>query len=455
MHITLPLTLAIIPSLIVRCGCQPFAVPQVNIVELVRVRAGERQRRIGRIKEAPVLRLRGDLLPLVHLSKVLWGSQPQETEGPINILVLESGQQRYGLVVDALEDSQEIVVKPLGQHLKGCPCLAGATILGNGQVALILDVAGIAASVQLRNVQQQEAEDAAEEEAAAADSQTVLLFTNHPEEYFAVPMGLVARIERVRREQLQHLGGHQVLQYEHDTLPVLQLDRLLQVKPAPETRRLFAIIFRLRRREVGLLVPELCDVQEIPLEVDTESFVEPGVMGSVVVDGRTVRLLDLFELAQKAHPEWFARSPAESPAEAAPAQYRLLVVEDSKFFRTKVAEFLTQAGYQVRQCEDGQEAWELLCSGQAEVDLVITDIEMPRMNGFELCRAIRQHPQWSWLPVVALTSLSSQEDVQRGREAGVDDYQVKMDREQLLESVGRLLQQKRRPLPQEEPVPVG
>ncbi len=458
VHITLPLTLAIIPSLIVRCGSQRFAVPQVNIVELVRICAREHRERIGQVKGAPVLRLRGALLPLVHLQEVLW-NQPvplpgkAPAEGPTNVLVLESGQQRYGLVVDGLEDSQEIVVKPLGQHLKGTPCLAGATILGDGHVALILDVAGIAAHAHLRNVQQA-AEEAAEEEAEArpSDTQTVLLFTNHPQEYFAVSMGLVARIERVRREQLQQLGTHQVLQYETHTMPTLQLDHLLQVKPAPETEKLYVIVFRLREREVGLLVPELCDVQEVPLEVDTESFAEPGVMGSVVVEGRTVRLLDLFELAQKAHPEWFTRREAESPLADPPQQYRLLVVEDSKFFRTKVAEFLTSAGYQVQQCEDGQEAWDWLCTPEAEVDLVITDIEMPRMNGFELCRAIRQHPRWCSLPVVALTSLSSQEDVRRGHEAGVDDYQVKMDREQLLASVGRLLAGKKR---ENSPEPAG
>ncbi len=460
VHITLPLTLAIIPSLIVRCGSQRFAVPQVNIVELVRVCARERRERIGQVKGAPVLRLRGALLPLVHLHQVLW-NRPAElpgedaSEGPTNVLVLESGQQRYGLVVDGLEDSQEIVVKPLGQHLKGTPCLAGATILGDGHVALILDVAGIAAQAHLRNGQQGAEEGAAEEETEhrPSDTQTVLLFTNHPQEYFAVSMGLVARIERVRREQLQQLGTQQVLQYDTHTLPTLQLDHLLQVKPAPQTERLYVIVFRLRQREVGLLVPELCDVQEVPLEVDTQSFVEPGVMGSVVVGGRTVRLLDLFELAQKAHPEWFTKSPLEETPPADPSQsYRLLVVEDSQFFRTKVVEFLTAAGYQVHPCADGQEAWDWLCSPEAEVDLVVTDIEMPRMNGFELCRAIRQHPRWCSLPVVALTSLSSQEDVRQGHEAGVDDYQVKMDREQLLASIGRLLAGKQR---ENRPEPAG
>ena len=149
INITLPLTLAIIPSLIVRCEGRRFAIPQASISELVRVKAGEAAEKLQRIKSAEVLRLRGNLLPLVRLSAALGPDSPAGTSdsrraeaGNVNIIVVESSHLRYGLVVDTLHDSEEIVVKPLGRHIRNCRCFAGATILGDGQVALILDVGG-------------------------------------------------------------------------------------------------------------------------------------------------------------------------------------------------------------------------------------------------------------------------------------------------------------------------
>ena len=153
--ITLPLTLAIIPSLIVQSQNDRFAIPQVNIAELVRLRPAELESRVGRIKDSEVLRLRGDLLPLIRLEEALEMTpvrrlSDEETKGlehtsheATNIIVVETGQQRFGVIVDALHDSEEIVVKPLGRHIQDCPCLSGATILGDGTVALLIDVPGL------------------------------------------------------------------------------------------------------------------------------------------------------------------------------------------------------------------------------------------------------------------------------------------------------------------------
>ena len=241
IYITLPLTLAIIPSLIVQSDGDRYAVPQVNIAELVRVRPSERASRIARVKSAEVLRLRGSLLPLVRLRDALSlgrsnpdtadpsesqpprdsdrdaqsisPSDPQETaacqDEAVNIIVVDAGQQRYGLVVDELFESEEIVVKPLGRRLKDCPTLSGATILGDGRVALILDVTGIAIHSELRSVPDVNRNEAAESltEPGSAESHSLLLFTNHPEERFAVSMGAVARIERIRADQIDSVGG--------------------------------------------------------------------------------------------------------------------------------------------------------------------------------------------------------------------------------------------------------
>jgi two-component system, chemotaxis family, sensor kinase CheA len=219
IQITLPLTLAIIPSLIIQCGDERYAIPQVNISELVRLRREEISTRLDRVKSAEVLRLRGSLLPLVRLREVLGLSGPAAAEGEsevqstTHIIVVESGQQRFGIVVDALHDSEEIVVKPLGRHIKNAPCLSGATILGDGHVALILDVAGIAAHESIASAHETQSLEKSEHKVHGdEDSHSVLLFTNHPNEHFAVSMDVVARIERIRVDQIDSVGGQELVQ---------------------------------------------------------------------------------------------------------------------------------------------------------------------------------------------------------------------------------------------------
>jgi two-component system, chemotaxis family, sensor kinase CheA len=169
---------------------------------------------------------------------------------------------------------------------------------------------------------------------------------------------------------------------------------------------------------------------------------EPGVIGSLVVDGKTTRLLDLFELTRLAHPEWFAdrlTNARQSPGQGSDESPAILLVEDSPFFLKQVAGFLEDTGYNVVKCSDGLAAWNMLQSTERKFDLVVTDIEMPNMNGFELSRRIKDDPELNHLPIIALTSLAGEEDMQRGMESGIDDYQIKLDRERLMASVSNYL----------------
>lgn len=444
VDVKLPLTLAIIPSLIVRCGSERFAIPQSSISELVRVRAGEVAKRVERVKNAEVLRLRGHLLPLLRLSDVLGVAQsvePANEQGRgkngLSIIVVETGRLRYGLIVDGLHDSEEIVVKPLGRHLKNCSCLAGATVLGDGRVALILDIGGIGEHAKLEKPADRDIRDQLDETASQnAETQSVLLFTNDPSEHFAVPMSQVKRIERVTADQIHTVGGRPILQYRNSSLPLLQIEGHINARPRPELKRLYVVVFTMNGMEIGLIVPRIVDIRQISTNIDTVQFREPGILGSLVVDQKTVRVLDAYTLATLAHPEWQKQdSDAKSKRGAGS---RILVVEDSSFFRKQVTGFLNSQGYETVECEDGQAAWDRLHE-EDSFDLVVTDIEMPRMNGFELCRRIKDHPALQYLPVIALTSLAGQEDVERGAKAGIDDYQVKMDRDKLLAAVARLL----------------
>lgn len=446
VQITLPLTLAIIPSMLISSHKRRFAIPQVNIVELVRVRASEANQRISKVKGAHVLRLRGALLPLVELDNVL---DFHDQEGGLDsgkkarqIVVVESGQFRYGLVVDEIDDSEEIVVKPLGRHLKGCSCLAGATILGDGHVAPILDVSGIAAKCDLRSHEQEtQTLASAAETGQTGERQSLLMFNNDPNDRFAIPMSLISRIERIRSEQIDSVGGQQLLQYRGTSLPLLDVDQYINAKPRPELGHVHVVVFQIRNREVGLIAAELNDILDIAVEIDGNTFREPGVAGSIVVDHKTVRLLDLYELANAAHPKWFEQEKPGVPVVEEVAPYRILLVEDSGFFRKQAKDYLISEGFEVVEAEDGQYAWETLTTCNDSIDLVITDIEMPRMNGFELTRKIKTEPHFEGMPVIALTSLASDEDQRTGREAGVDDYQIKMDREKVMSAVWRLLNQ--------------
>jgi two-component system chemotaxis sensor kinase CheA len=442
LHITLPLTLAIIPSMIVGCAGERYAVPQASILELVRVPESEMETKIGRVQGAEVLRLRGALLPLVRLDKTL-GLRTDDSEATrrksANILVLETGQMRYGLLVDTLHDNEEIVVKPLGKHVKDLGYLAGATILGDGYVALILDVVGMAMQCNLRNVENAVNASASDEAAKRLEEvHRLLLFANHPDEQFAIPMAMVARIERIKASEVRVVGNQSLLIYRGNSLPLMRVEESISAMPMePNTENLFVIVFRIEDREIGLIAPILRDIRDVHMVVDARTLREPGVPGATVVDGVTTRLLDIVELVQCKHPDWCQSEKIVEPADPEKIP-TILLAEDSDFFRNHVTRTLESGGFKVIGAADGQDAWEHLQTIFDEIDLIITDIEMPRMNGLELAKAVRARDATAKLPIIALTSLATDDDRERGGLAGINEYQVKMDPARLMEAVRRM-----------------
>ncbi|QDV71038.1 Chemotaxis protein CheA [Rosistilla carotiformis] len=445
IQITLPLTLAIIPSLIVRSGADRLAIPQVNINELVRVRPEDAKNRFARVKGADVLRLRNSLLPVVRLNEVFGGQTSgrtivqdlaQEGAAAQNVIVVETGQQRYGILVDGLCDSEEIVVKPVGAQLNDCPCLSGATILGDGRVALIVDVSGIANYTNLRAITERANAEAGEKQNASRSSsevQSVLLFNNREQESFAIPMGMISRIESIAASEIESVGHREMLHSRGVAMPLIQLDMCVTAAPADRSGQLFVIVYSVSGREVGLLASHIEDIRAIPLDVDTDVHNERGIAGSLAMENRTVRVLNLHDITHTALPDLKGE-----PKKHVKPDLHLCLAEDSAFFRKQVSNFLRDAGFNVSDFEDGQEAWETLIQDKTAFDLVVTDIEMPRMNGLEFCRRIKADPQLCRLPVIALTSLASESDVSNGRRAGIDDYQVKLDRENLIRAIREL-----------------
>ena len=498
-RIKLPLTLTIIPALIVSAEHERFAIPQINVEELLRIRAEETKRRIEVVGGTEVLLLRDRILPLLRLDEFL-GVLPtyadgetghveldrrvgladrrsprhsldedekleaDDAEGPaemplrrcsegrrsslsgnLEIAVITTGRFQYGLVVQAFHNTEEIVLKPLGHHLKESREYAGATILGDGAVALILDAAGLAAKAELTAVSatpraKEQEEHARRESDAEQNSHSLLLFRNAPEEHCAIPLGAVRRIERIKPEQVEMAGGRRTMKYRDQSLPLVTLADTAQVPPISGARDLAVIVSNIYGREVGLLGAMPVDVADATSAIDSSTHRQKGIAGSSIIRGRTTLIADLVELVDAVYPEWGSQSssPAGTPATTA-RQATILLAEDSEFFRRQLKRFLETDGYAVLDAADGAIAWQLLQQNVEKVQLVVTDIEMPNMNGLDLTRHIRSDRRVAQLPVIAVSSLASDENVAEGRSAGVNDYQIKLDRDALMARVHSLL----------------
>ncbi len=489
--IKLPLTLAIIPALIFSVEGERFAIPQINVEELLRVQPDGAKTHIEVVGDTEVLLLRDRLIPLVRFADLLgmmpsyadqktsqrevdrrtrmadrrspWHSasgaeaaapqtlsaaeqpagrnQPdrrQNAGGALEIAVVTTGTQTYGLVVGAFHETEEIVVKPLGCHLKRLVEYAGATILGDGTVALILDVAGLATKANLGVVsgtaRARELSEAAQQE-KLSDTHALLLFHNSPEELCAIPLDTVLRIEHIRPEQVETRGARRTMQYRDGFLPLVTLADSAEVKTIVDTQDLAVMICRMRGREVGLLGAMPVDVVETNARIDQKSHRQKGIAGSAIIRDKTAFITDLFELVDAAWPEWAVEQAAEQPHPTGTQSSAVLLAEDSDFFRAQVVRFLEEDGHAVLAAPDGEAAWETLLGNLEKVRMVITDIEMPRLNGIDLARRIRADERTARLPVIALSSLAGDEDVARGKAAGIDEYLVKLDRDSLLERV--------------------
>ncbi len=493
ISIKLPLTLAIIPCQIIMTGGERYAIPQVNLEELLRIPASQVKDRVERVGNAEVVRLRGNLLPLIRLSDTLginrtyldpesnqykedrrerisdrrgFDSENGNTDtnkdidkereqedrrvaaaSALNIVVVSNGSMKYGLIVDKLQDSEEIVIKPLGKHLQNCKGYAGATIMGDGRIALILDVTNLAVMAKLTSM---DGSDRAAEVAHAAeemirakkDKQALLTFRSSEEEQFAVPLNQVERIEKIKRSDIEELGGKRVMQYRGGSLSLITVDDVAMVQPIADHDDLLVIVFNIANHIVGLLAIGPIDALQINVNIDAVTLSQTGIMGSAIIDGQTTMLVDIFQIVDTLFPEWFEDQEVYEAPEEGGSVPTILIAEDSNFFRTQVCNYMTESGYEVIEGEDGQIAWDLLQEHGDEITIVVTDIEMPNMNGFELTETIRKDSRFKEMPVIALTTLAGEEDIAKGKEVGVNEYHIKLDKEKLMASVHHYVKQK-------------
>jgi two-component system chemotaxis sensor kinase CheA len=248
----------------------------------------------------------------------------------------------------------------------------------------------------------------------------------------------VVRVEKVTRKQVESIGGKRTMQYRGIFLPLVSLSDVARVGGIDEEQELAVIVAQIGEREVGLLAAMPVDVIETKAVIDVVTHRQTGIAGSTIMRDTTVLVADIFELAQTAFPEWNLQRETEK-AQASHSVCQLLLAEDSDFFRAQVRRYLESDGFGVIEAEDGEAAWKLLQEHGDTIHAVVTDVEMPNLTGLGLATRIRQDPRFGHLPIMALTSLASEEDIAKGKAAGVDDYQIKLDRDNLLTSLRALL----------------
>jgi two-component system, chemotaxis family, sensor kinase CheA len=422
--IKIPLTLAIVSALIVEAAGDRFAIPQLSVVELVRARANS-EHRIERIKDTAVLRLRNKLLPLIHLKKLL-KIDDGSTIDPENgfIVVTQVGSQTFGIVVDGVFHTEEIVVKPMSTKLRHIDMFSGNTILGDGAVIMIIDPNGIAKALGASGSAVHDlAEDHAAAHASSGEQMTSLLVfragTTQPK---AVPLALVTRLEELPADKIELSNGRYMVQYRDQLMPLVQMEGV-QVR---STGSQPILVFVDDKRAMGLVVDEIVDIVEERLNIEVAGS-HQGILGSAVIKGQATEVIDVGHFLPMAFADWFTRKEMKPSALA----QSVLLVDDSAFFRNMLAPVLKAAGYRVRVAGGAQEGLAALRSGQS-IDVVLTDIEMPEMNGFEFAETIRGDQHLNHVPIIGLSSLVSPAAIERGRQAGFHDYVAKFDRPGLI-----------------------
>lgn len=309
VKLKIPLTLAIIPGLVIASGGERFVIPQVNLLELIRLEGDSPEKRIEHVHGTPVYRRRGSLLPIAYLNRVLGLKSPGGAEA-VSMVILQAEDRQFGLVVDGINDTQEIVVKPLGKQLKGVTLYAGATIMGDGRVALILDVLGIGLRSGVLSESREQARGTAKPKTPAdVEQQRLLLFRAGSFERLAVPLSPVARLEEFPRNSIEYAGGCQVVQYRNRILRLVSLRAVLE--PGVPCHRqpdpVQVIVFNDGDRSVGLVVDQILDVAEEAVTVRQKSG-RKGLLGSAVVGKRVTDFLDLNYVLHASTENWFEDS---------------------------------------------------------------------------------------------------------------------------------------------------
>ncbi len=457
----LPLAKALVSSsltkaLIVDIQSERFAIPETAVSEIIRYDEKARTN-IVRVDGEFVYQLRDQLVALVDLRQALdmdadAGGKREGQFGTADenacLVVLQFRKHLFGAIVDNVLGIQEIIVRGTPKLLQNCTVFCGHTVLGTGRVAMILDINGLVKKLELEfteNVPKVRGPATATNKDTAAPTnkratQKMVVFSYAESEYFAIPLELVAIVERISLDDLRMIGAREYVQIKSETISIMRLDKFLPISPYSDSRKDCCLI---RPAAVSFPIGILTgpDVSVIEVDDNFESRLgdDKGIVGTFLHDNRLVMLLDVFSVFEKHSPDKLMMQEVKT------GKARILVAEDSLFFRKLIAQYIQREEWSVEIVNDGLEAWEKLQSEPKRYNLVISDINMPRLDGFKLAERIREDRRFDMLPLVALTTLSDDHFREKGLNLGFDRYVVKIDKSQVRSTVAECLQIRRNP----------
>ena len=465
----IPLTLAIVPALIVKSLGESFAIPQLNLVELVRLETDEEKAQIVQVQGSEFLKLRGNLTPVFRLNDVLnlnevnertkklahsvdtsftntsqknsQNKSTLETLESENIAILSAEGHDFGIIVDEILDTEEIVVKPLNNAFKNLSIFGGATIMGDGKVALILDALGFLN--QFSSDREKRTEDIQQSvETVHSDDigeeQENILFRLNDNRIYAVPLTLVTRLEEFSKKNVEMTGKQPIVRYLNAPMPLINVEKTLQLGALSlleekEQTQLPCIVTTIRNKNYGIIVQEIMDISIDNVQIDATAVDREGILGTVFIGDRTVSLLDLYKIidAQKIG---IKTASVEMKEKNINATKRILLVDDSAMYRKMESDALLELGYQVTLAKHGEDGFQKLESD--DFDLVVTDIEMPILDGYGFAEKVRSSSETkSNIRIVALSTRASVQDKEKGKAAGFTYHLEKFKRDEVVDLI--------------------
>ena len=421
----IPLTVAIAPALLVQVGAQRFVLPQANVVEAVGVGA-QAEHRIEELHGARVLRLRDMVAPIVDLRAFLGlqNDPGRRDDEPLILLMRVAGAQ-FGLAVDDVLDVQEIVVKPLGAALAGLDIYAGQTILGDGDVALILDPAGVARRMGLDGAAENQLSANVAPLAPPAESVSLVLFRGGPGAVKAMPMSVIARIEKLGAGAIEICDGRPAMRHDGRIIPIVSF---ADDAASAQGEGRHVLLLGVGGELMGLIADEIVDVLDARIDIQIGGET-PGVIGVAEIGGRMVEMLDAAHFLKLGRPDAFARGVAR--------KFRVLLVDDKPFFRDMLSPVLAAAGYLTTTAGSGAAALAMFDRG-VEFDAVLADTDMPGMDGYSFARALTRERGRN-LPIVALAAHASDSVARAANACGMAGAVGKFDRAGLIGVLAGLL----------------
>ncbi len=488
VHLKLPLTLTIIPCLIIKVNQNRYAIPQVNILELLALYDEDVTTKIECAGDREVYRLRNKLLPIVRLNEVLERSDPFTNETwseiikkysndqdsnitkqpaseiesekiehkpethlnkrlsvltktnkksqSLNFVVLKVGKASIGLIVDQVIGTEEIVVKPMHSTLKSLSCYSGGTIMGDGKVALILDVDGIRRHTGIELVTENSSIDEnLDTKVNDSEVQTILLFKNGVKEQFAVALPLIKRIERIKLSNIEKVGQKEFITIDGVSTIIIRLDHYLKVSECEEKEEMYLLLPKYTKSPFGILVSSIIDINGTSTDIKQESYNEDGLLGTNIVLNTMTLFIDIYKIIEIASKSYFTQKVKTN--DESQLKKRGLLVEDMSYFRQLIKNYLEADGYEVVTAENGNVAIDRV--NDTKFDFLISDLDMPVMDGWDFIKDIRGRANLKNIPAIALTATDSEESKLRAKELGFDRYEIKLDREHLLTTVSGVL----------------